>query len=312
MLPFPDFGHEAPDRLDDALALAAAPGVQILAGGTDLLPSVKHRLFAPRTLLSLRRLGLDAIESTPEGGLRIGAMATLRAVRRDARVVGRYPALAAACATIATATVQEMGTLGGNVMLDTRCLFYNQPTGWRDAIGGCLKASGPTCHVAPRGKGCYAAHSADTVPVLWLYDAQLELTSAAHGPRSIALADLFLSPEDGRDWLALHPGEVLTAIHLPPPSPFAAEAVIHRKLRLRGSIDYGLLLVAVQRQGTGARAVLSALGPHPVLVEATRAEDLPELAHKAARPLGTHAVPSTWRKHMVRVEVRRALATPSP
>lgn len=308
MLPFPSFAYEAPDRLDDALQLAAEGGVQIVAGGTDLLPSIKHRLFAPRALLSLRRLGLDTITDGPGHSLRIGAAATLRSVRTDLRVRNRYPALAAACETIATRTIQEMGTLGGNVMLDTRCLFYNQPAGWRESIGGCLKADGHVCHVAPRGKGCYAAHSADTIPALWLLNAQLEFASAAGGTRTIAVSDLFGS-DDGRDWLTVMPGELLVAIHLPAP---ASEPVVHRKLRLRGAIDYGLLLVAVQRQGMGARAVISAVGPRPVFVEAEAVGDLPELARKAAQPLNTHAVATTWRKHMIRVEVKRALAEAGP
>ena len=142
MLPFPSFSYEAPDSLEDAVAIAAAPGSRIVAGGTDLLPSMKHRLFTPTTLLSLRRLsGLKSIEQTEDGGLAIGAMVTLRQARRSEAVQRSYPALAEACRTIATGTIQAMGTLGGNVMLDTRCLFYNQPAGWRASIGGCLKLS---------------------------------------------------------------------------------------------------------------------------------------------------------------------------
>ena len=303
MLPFPTFAYEAPDQLDDVLAMAGAIGVRLVAGGTDLLPSVKHRLFTPSTLVSLTRVeGLSAIEEQADGGLRIGATATLREVRRDRRVQQRYPALSDACATVATSTIQAMGTLGGNVMLDTRCLFYNQPAGWRESIGGCLKADGSVCHVAPKGKGCYATQSSDTVPCLILYEAELELQSAARGTRTLALADLY--GEDGRTWLKIAPDEVLTAIVLPPPGSL----VVHRKLRARGAIDYGLLLVAVQRHGKGGRAVISALGPQPVLVASEDLSTLPDIAWKQSFPLATHAWASTWRKHMVRVEVRRAVA----
>lgn len=301
MLPFSSFSYEAPDNLADAVAIAAAPSARIIAGGTDLLPSMKHRLFNPGTLLSLRKLeAIKGITPHEDGGLSIGAMTTLRQLRRSALINSSYPALSEACRTIATATIQAMGTLGGNVMLDTRCLFYNQPAGWRDSIGGCLKAEGSICHVAPRGKGCYAAHSADTIPALWLYGASVELASQA-GTRQVAVSDLFA--EDGRTWLKIQPGEILTRILLPP----ATSPVAHRKLRIRGAIDYGLLLVAVQRTGTGARAVLSALGPQPVVISTEQAEDLPQAAYKAARPLNTHAIASVWRKQMVRVEVRRAL-----
>lgn len=301
MLPLPPFSLEAPDRLHDLLDLAAAPGARILAGGTDLLPSMKHRLFQPATLVSLGRLpGLRQIQDTG-GGLQIGAAVTLTELRQHPLVRARYPALAEAAATVATPTLQGMGTLGGNVMLDTRCLYYNQPDGWRAGIGGCLKAEGTVCHVARTGTGCYAAHSADTVPALWLYGATLELASTA-GTRRVALSELY--GEDGRTWLKIQPGEVLLSIHLPPPSA----PVVHRKVRRRAAIDYGLLLVAVQAEGEGGRAVLSALGPRPVEVVAERIHELPELAWAAARPLSTHATPSTWRKHMVRVEVCRAVA----
>ncbi|MCK6504533.1 FAD binding domain-containing protein [Myxococcota bacterium] len=302
MLPLPPFSVEAPDRLEPVLAMAGQHGVRLLAGGTDLLPSMKHRLFTPATVVRLSGVPeLAGIRATADGGLRIGAMATLKQVRQDARVRQGWPALAQACATIATSTIQAMGTLGGNVMLDTRCLFYNQPAGWRESIGGCLKAQGTVCHVAPKGKGCYATQSSDTVPALILYGAELELHSR-RGVRLAPLADVFGT--DGRQWLTLHPDEVLAAVVLPPPGAM----VVHRKVRARGAIDYGLLLVAVQRHGKGGRAVVSALGPAPVMVQAEDLADLPQAAWKASMPLSTHAWSSTWRKHMVRVEVQRAVA----
>jgi 4-hydroxybenzoyl-CoA reductase subunit beta len=300
MLPFPEVDLERPDRLEDLFALANARGSQLLAGGTDLLPSLKHRLFRPAPLVSLLRIAeLQGIREE-DGGLSIGATETLGAVARDPRVGELYPALVDACRTIATRTIQSMGTLGGNVMLDTRCVFYNQPAGWRETLGGCLKADGSVCHVARTGTGCYAAQSADTVPVLWLLGAELELGSI-RGVRRLAIRDLY--GEDGRSWLKIERGEVLLRLHLPRPTG----TVVHRKLRARGAIDYPLLLTAVTREGSGARAVLSALGPSPIEVFAERAQDLPEIAWKAARPLSTHLWPSTWRKHMVRVEVRRAI-----
>jgi len=277
MLPFSSFAYEAPDNLVDAMAIAAAPSTRIIAGGTDLLPSMKHRLFTPTTLLSLRRLDtLKGITQLENGGLSIGAMTTLKQLRRSPLINSDYPAISEACRTIATATIQAMGTLGGNVMLDTRCLFYNQPAGWRDSIGGCLKAEGSVCHVVQRGKGCYAAQSADTIPALWLYGATVEFASQ-DGIREVAVSDLFA--EDGRTWLKIQPGEILTRILLPP----ATSPVAHRKLRIRGAIDYGLLLVAVQRTGSGARAVLSALGPQPVVIATEQAEDLHQQRHRKLR-----------------------------
>ncbi len=304
MLPFPTFSLERPDRLDDLLDLAAVPGSRIVAGGTDVLVSLKHRLFAPTPLVSVADVAaLDGIRAEDDG-LSIGASASLREVARHPLVLSRYAALADACATIATHTIQAMGTIGGNVLLDTRCVYYNQPAGWREALGGCLKAEGTVCHVARTGKGCYAAVSGDTIPVLWLAGAHLELQSIG-GTRRVRVRDLFA--EDGRTWLRIEPGEVLVRIHLPVP----AEPIVHRKLRARGSIDYPLLLVAVQREGRGARAVISALGPSPIEVRADDADELPEIAWRAAHPLPTHLWSTTWRKHMVRVEVARALRGPA-
>lgn len=299
MLPFPKFSLEAPDRVDDAVALLAQPGAMPVAGGTDLLPSVKHRLFTPATLVSLRRLqDLRRVEGLPGGGLALGAGLTLREVQRHPLVRARYPALAEAASTVATPILQNMGTLGGNVMLDTRCLYYNQPEGWRTALGYCLKKDGAICHVAPKGKGCYATHSADTVPILWLYGAEVELASPA-GTRRVALRDFY--DEDGRTWVKVKRGELLTRVLLPATAPLVG----HRKCRTRAAIDYAWLLVGVSRTDAGYRAVLSAIGPQPIEVEGPTPEDLAEAAYKATQPLTTHALPPPYRKRMVRVEVRR-------
>ena len=300
MLPFAPFSVETPDTWAMCHALLAAPGARLIAGGTDLLPSMKHRIFRPGALVSTRRLpGFREVADTASGGLSLGAGLTLRDVARLPAVRERYPALAAACTTIGTPTIQAMGTLGGNVMLDTRCMFYNQPEGWRAGIGGCLKCDGSVCHVAPKGKGCYAAHSADTIPALWLYGASVELSSA-EGTRVVFVADLYR--DDGIAWHTVRPGEVLTRVILPPPGA----AVVHRKLRTRAAIDYGLLLVAAERSDAGYRAVVSAVGPRPIEVRGATPEALAEAAFLAVQPLGTHLPPAPWRKKMVRVEVRRA------
>jgi 4-hydroxybenzoyl-CoA reductase subunit beta len=299
MLPFPSFSLESPDRLEDAVALLAEPGAMPIAGGTDVLPSMKQRLFEPTLTVSLRRLPLRDIEPLPGGGLALGAGLTLRAIHRNPLVRARWPALAAAAGTIGTPTIQNMGTLGGNVMLDTRCMYYNQPEGWRHALGYCLKRQGTICHVAPKGKGCYAAHSADTVPPLWLYGAEVELMSTS-GVRRVAIRDLYR--DDGMDWLHVQRGELLTRVLLPAPSG----PVLHHKCRTREAIDYGWLLFGVQRDAGTFRAVLSAIGPRPIEVSGTTPEELAENAYKATQPLTTHLLPPPYRKRMVRVEVRRA------
>lgn len=301
MLPLPAFSLEVPDTLSDAVSLAAEPEARIVAGGTDLLPSMKHRLFRPRLLVSLS--GLQELRGVriEDGALTIGASCTLLEVLRHPLVRTHAPALAAACHTVGTHTLRAMGTLGGNLMLDTRCLYYNQPEGWRRSVDGCLKCEGTVCHVAPKGTGCYATHSADTVPALWLLGASVVL----HGPdgvREVAVPELY-DGSDGRRWLTTRPGEVLARVKVPLGGP----AVSHQKVRVRQHIDYGQLLVAVSMGEDGASAVVSAVGPAPLVVHASPTE-LAEAAWQAARPLSTHAMASTWRKHMVRVAVGRGLA----
>jgi 4-hydroxybenzoyl-CoA reductase subunit beta len=300
MLPFPPFELARPGSLRELLQRLEEPDARILAGGTDLMPNLKHRIEKPPVLVSLK--GVQELNGIVENedGITIGATTTLSEVAAHPIVSERYPALRDACRTVGTSTVQEMGTLGGNLMLDTRCRYLNQPDGWRTAIGGCLKCEGNVCHVARTGSGCYAAHSADTVPVLWLMGARLRIAALTH-ERELELPELYTT--DGIRRHTLRRGELLHSIHLPRPRGFVA----HRKLRTRGAIDYPLLLTAVRREGNGASAVLSALGPQPILVQAAVAADLPEKAWAAAKPLNTHTASTSWRKHMVRVEVKRAL-----
>ncbi|MCB9793126.1 MAG: FAD binding domain-containing protein [Alphaproteobacteria bacterium] len=313
MLPLPDFSLLRPaSTAEAARMLAEHARAKVIAGGTDLLPSMKYGLFAPPTLVSTSRIAGFSELVEAEAGLHIGAGAILRELGQHGLVAERFPALAAATRTVATSTLQAMGTLGGNLMLDTRCVYYNQSSFWRGALGGCLKCetAGPTiCHVAPKGKGCYAAHSADTVPSLLLYDAVVRLESV-RGVRDLPLAALY--GEDGRAWLNTERDELLTQVFLPWPDP--SVRVAHRKLRARGSIDYPLLLTAVRRHEGGGRVVLSALGPRPIEVEgvseaiaAGELQAAADIAYKQAFPLSTHTWPSTWRKKMVKVEVRRGL-----
>ena len=306
MLPLPAFELECPSTIDETVALLG-PDARIVAGGTDLLPSMKQGLFAPKRLVSLRRVGgLDAIEERG-GSLVIGASVTLRTLSEHPSTP---PALRDACRSVATSTIQRMGTLGGNLMLDTRCRYYNQSEFWRGALGegsldGCLKcdASG-ICHVAPKGSGCYAAHSADTAPVLHVLGAEVELSSP-RGTRRVPVSELY--GDDGRTWLRKQDDELLTHVHVP-----LGVSATFRKLRARAAIDYPLLLTAVSDE----RVVVSAIGPRPIEVlgldEALSRRDieaLGESAFKAVQPLSTHVWPATWRKKMVRVEVVRAFSS---
>lgn len=318
MLPLPDFELHRPEHLDQALALRASmPEARILAGGTDLLPSMKQGLFTPKAVIHIG--ALDALRGihVDSQGIRVGALTSLTEMGAHPLLGKLAPGLVAACRTVATPTLQNMATLGGNLLLDTRCRFYNQSAFWRGALGageqsGCLKCdSAGICHIAPKGKGCYAAHSADTVPTLILLGATAELASAS-GTRRVPVEALY--GEDGREEAAdrsprllLAPDEILVAVHIPTPTG----PTVHRKLRPRAAIDYPMLLVAAGAQGV----VLSSLGPRPQRVTGIESSMLDadidavaEAAFSQAFPLATHIWASTWRKKMVRVEVRRALA----
>jgi 4-hydroxybenzoyl-CoA reductase subunit beta len=304
MLPLSPTTLSRPRTAADAVA-AWRPGARFVAGGTDLLPNMKYGLVEPTQLVLLS--GLPAPRIQRDGaGWSLDAGVTLTQIRRHPALAATYPALAQACATVATPTLQNMATLGGNVLLDTRCRFYNQSRFWRSALDpgrdGCLKCdSAGLCHVAPKSPVCLAAHSADTVPVLWLLGARL-VVLGPQGERVVAIQDV-VGGQDGRAPNRLAPGELLVRVLLPPPK----DPIAHRKLRIRGAIDYPLLLTAVTGGPGDFQAVLSAVGPSPVHVRVDSAEALIEAGWRAARPLNTHVVATTWRKKMVRVELQRAV-----
>src|SRR5690348_11147429 len=175
----PEFQLLRPHSLGEAVDLLAkhAPDAQILAGGTDLVPSLKQQLFAPRYLIDLGGQRELSAVLPAEGGMHIGAMTTLMQVERSREIAQRYPVLHEAVRTVASPVLRNMGTIGGNICLDTRCLWYNQSLAWRTSCGFCIKKDGDLCHVAPGGTKCWAAFSADTPPALLCLEAEIEIAS---------------------------------------------------------------------------------------------------------------------------------------
>ena len=169
MLRLPHYRYIRPRSLTEALeALDTEPGRAIpIAGGTDLVPNLKHRLFDPERLVSLRGVPELRGVSVEGGWLRVGAMERLADVAAHTDVLAAAPAFAAAAGVVAGPQLRNMGTVGGNVCLDTRCTYYNQTAFWRGALGFCLKKDGGTCHVTKVGRKCVAAHSADTPRRSW-------------------------------------------------------------------------------------------------------------------------------------------------
>ncbi|MEQ1567038.1 MAG: FAD binding domain-containing protein [Myxococcota bacterium] len=319
----PSFSVHQPATVADAVALRAElPDAMYVAGGTDLLPNLKHELHHPQHLVSLACIdGLRGVARDADGTLRIGACTTLHAVATDGVVGAEVPALSLAAASVAGPQHRRMGTLGGNVMLDTRCLFYNQSSQWRTALGACLKAEGSWCHVIGSTKGCVAAQSSDTVPVLHALDARIAVALPGGATDEVPLRGLWT--KDGRfdQNKTLPAGALVTAIVIPPRPP--GHRGTYRKVRARAAVDFpqlGVAAVGAFEGGvcTALEVVLGAMLPHPKAVDGlgfaigTRLEDdvierVADQAYRQARPqTQLHGEPS-WRRHLARVETRRAI-----
>ena len=291
-----------------------------IAGGTDLIPNMKHRLFEPGHIIALKGIGGLKGFDVENGHLRIGAAETLASVATRDEVRARFPALAEAAAHVAGPQLRNAGTIGGNVCLDTRCTYYNQSAFWREALGYCLKKDGDVCHVTRVGKKCVAAHSADTPPVLMTLDAVAVLAGPG-GERQVPVRDFFVA--DGILNTHRAPDEVLTEIHVPLKSAKRKQA--YKKLRQRKAIDFPLLTVAIaadlERDGTvgSIKGVVTALGARPRVLtgwdgvalgrklDAEVVDELAARAHAQCHPLENIFVDPDWRRAMVPVYVRRAL-----
>lgn len=294
--------------------------VRVLAGGTDLIPSMRQKLFEPEYVLDLRSISaMRGIKSNVDGAVEIGALTSLRAVERSDFLRQHYPVLTEAAATVASPVLRNMGTIGGNICLDTRCLWYNQSLTWRKGCGFCIKKDGDLCHVAPGGTKCWAAFSGDTPPALLCLHAEIEIAST-RGTRRIRLNDFYTGLGD--TYRKLQPNELVTRVFLPASS--ADYRGVYRKLRVRGSIDYPLAGVAVvMKQLNGnvsdVRIGITAVNPAPLLVKGVSnllagkavdealAEAVGDLAAKMAKPLTTSALTPEYRREMIRVFTKRAV-----
>jgi len=298
----------------------AGPDGMLVSGGTDLYPNMKRLQFDPRILVGLRHLPeLLGVSGDPHRGMRIGAATPLHQISLHPAIRAHYPALATAARSVATPQIQRMGTIGGNLCVDTRCNYYNQSYEWRRAIGFCMKRDGDVCLVAPGSPRCVAVSSSDTAPVMMALGATVVLTGP-DGERTVPAAALYR--DDGMAYLTRRPEEILTAILLPPVDGLRST---YWKLRRRGSFDFPILGVAASLRlgGDGtcadARIVLGAVSSHPMRAAAAEGvllgrrltseliEEAAAAAYAPAKPLDNTDLTLAYRKRMVRVFVSRAL-----
>ena len=321
MMRLPKFTYLQPRSVKEAVAMIAdaGPTASFVSGGTDLYPNMKRRQQTPKTVIGLGRVReLAKKRGTPAEGLVLGGMMTLTRVCEDKAVKAAYPALATAAGLIATPLIRNMGTIGGNLLLDTRCNYYDQNYEWRKSIHFCMKKDGDTCWVVPSSPRCWAVQSSDCVPVVVAIGAKVKLVSKG-GERVIEAKDLY--NDDGIQYLRKRPDELLTEIRLPAVNGWKSSFA---KLRRRGSFDFPVLNCAawVKLQGTTvteARIIVGAVGSHPIdavdaaqlLVGKPLTDDqikaAGEAAFRPAKPLDNTDFMMNWRKEMVRVYVGKAL-----
>src|SRR5436305_6581022 len=322
MMRLPKFDYRVPRTIAEAVKIIGdtGPDAQFVAGGTDLYPNMKRRQQTPRTIISVMRLPeLNQITVEGKSGTRIGASVTLTDIVENPIIQRDYPVIAAAARTISTPILRNMGTIGGNLLLDTRCNYYDQNYEWRKGINFCMKKDGDICWVAPGSKKCWVVQSSDLVPLMVAIGAKVKLVSTL-GERMVDAAGLYNN--DGIDYLHKRPDELLTEIHLPPINGWRAT---YKKLRRRGAFDFPVLGVAARldmsADGTvkDAKLILGGIAPAPIEVEEAEAaligalldeehmQAAAESCYQKARPLDNTDFVMNWRKQMARPFVLRAL-----
>jgi 4-hydroxybenzoyl-CoA reductase subunit beta len=328
----PSFDLIRPRTLAELIAARAAhPQSWLLGGGTDLMVNIRRGIVAPPVLIEVDRVSeLHRIKADAQG-LEIGAAVTLAEIAAHAEVMRHYPAVAYAAAHIAGPTHRNMGTVGGNLALDTRCIFYNQSEWWREANRHCLKTTGDVCHVAPKSRGvCFATFSGDLAPALLVFDAEIDIAGPA-GRRTMPLADLYIgyarqdepvteTRGDGKYFLSLRPGEVITAARVCH-TPGLRSA--YDKIRIRRSIEYPVagVAVALRRDGdtlADLRVAFTGTNPRPVRLAGTQAlcggpldarvfAGLEALVRDQIMAMKTTFTPGHYRRRVAGVLARRLL-----
>jgi 4-hydroxybenzoyl-CoA reductase subunit beta len=307
----PEFNTARPTTMAEALAIRAAePGARFLGGGTDLIPNIRRGIVAPPKVIDLNGIAEMRNIEPLDGGLRIGAAVTLAELVADQRVRAAYAGLTEAAGGVAANTHREVGTVGGNLCLDTRCVFYNQSEWWRRSNDYCLKSRGEVCHVAPKGNHCFAAFSGDLAPALIVLNAEVEIASST-GNKVVPLTTIYR--DDGVDYLLLEADEMIAAVRVP--ALGAGFKTGYAKSQVRSAIDFPLagVAVALRRQGADIaelRVALTGTNSMPLSLEGTEGltgaplDDavlggLDELIRKQIQPMNSTFSPPGYRRRVV-------------
>jgi 4-hydroxybenzoyl-CoA reductase subunit beta len=320
----PDFQYLEPKTIEEASLFLKehAQECKVMGGGTDLLPSLKQRIFKPKYLVNLCAIpNLDRIEWDERTGLRIGPSVKLRSLETGPLIGVNYPMIAKAASEVGSVQLRQMGTVGGNLCLDTRCYYYNQSDFWRKCRPTCIKMGGERCNAIEGGKKCFAVFSGDLAPALIALGAKIKLLSSRR-ERTLLLRDFYTG--NGAKPLAVEPDEIMVALEIP---PLPKESFgIYLKYRIRGSIDFPIASVAALLTVEGKEKVcrdvgivIGAVGARPEEIkgvqelllgkrlEPSLIEEASDLGFKAARPIDNAASSASYRKRMIKIFVKKAL-----
>ena len=329
----PEFRIVSPTTLAEAIAARAGnPKAMPLGGGTDLVVNIRRGIVSPQVLIDMNGVQeLHAI-GVDEKSIELGASARLSEIAEHPAINKYYPVVAQAAAHIAGPTHRNMGTIGGNLCLDTRCIFYNQSEWWRSANNHCLKTTGTICHVAPKSRGvCFATFSGDLAPALLALNADADI-AGPKGRRTIPLEKLYIgfarqdvpvteTQGDGKYYLSLRPGEIVTAVRAKN-TPGLRSA--YDKIRIRRSIEYPVAGVAVALRKDGGRladlrVAFTGTNPRPVLLAGTAElcggvfderviKGLDALVRDQIMPMKTTFTPGHYRRRVAGVLARRLVS----
>ena len=313
-----DFRIVHPTTVKDAIAARRQqPPSRFIAGGTDLIVNIRRGIIRPEVLIDLS--GIDELsEIRADGdGVTIGAGVTIATLASDPIIVSRYRAVAQAAEGIAGPGHRVMGTVGGNLCLDTRCIYYNQSEWWRSANSYCLKNRGDTCHVAPQGNRCHATFSGDLAPALLVFGAVIDI-AGPQSQRRIPLSELYV--EDGRAHLALAEDELVVSVRVPANPP----ASLYEKVRARGAIDFPLAGVAIALAKSAdtigsLRIALTGTNSRPFLLTDTEnfvgrfvddklLQEIDRLVQKQVQPMRTTLVSANYRRVAAAAVARRLVS----